>query len=507
MLKKSGKSGILFILLTLVILCLFLTACNRAEKDSREFQSLDDLAGCKLAISSGNSSYEPEIEKDLPGVSFDRYTNYFDTFLVVTNGNADAAFCFKYTFLHIKEIYPNIRYLESDYQIPIVANFSKDADDLREDFNAFIAESEQNGLMEDLAEKWLYSYGDLSEEDFVDFSDLSGNTQSFRFALNCANLPYEYLRNGKISGYEPALLYEFCKARGYRPEITESEYDAVVAGVSAGKYDMAMGSYGYTDERSENSHFSNPYFMDKIVYVIDGKADSESLPERISRGFERTFIRENRWKLFADGVLATLLITVFSVLLGSAAGFALFLLSQDRPRLTKLSYGINNTLESLPILVVLMLFFYVIFGKSSLSGVFVSIIVFALNFSFTFFTLISNSVSGISIEQKEAGLALGYSKWQTLFKIILPQAMESFIPSIRSAIVSTLKSTAIVGYVAVQDLTKSGDLVRSQTFEAFLPILTIGLLYFLLARVLVSLLNKLFVTPGERRKMRKEESK
>lgn len=505
MIKKITKEVRCFIaFLALLFISLIFISCSNKKVGFKNFKSLDDLKNCTFAISDSNSGYEKDIERELPGVSFARYTNYFDTFIAVTEGNADAAFTFKYTFVGLKESYPSLEYVESNFEIPIVANFSEDNDALREDFNLFIAESRQNGLLDKLVDKWLYRYYELTDEDVVVFSDLNENSKSIKFALNNDNIPYEYLKNGMLTGFEPALFYEFCKAREYKPEIFESRYDAVITGLASGKYDMAMGGYGYTNERSENSNFSDPYFMDKVVYTVNGKTKPKSFFERLKGSFERTFIKQDRWKLFVDGMLVTLFITMMSVLLGSIFGLLLFLISNQNKFLTKILYKINDTLEALPILVVLMIFYYIVFGKSNISGILVAIIVFGINFAFTFFALLRNNVNAIPIEQTEAGLALGYSKWQTFLKIVLPQALEFFIPSIKSAIVATLKSTAIVGYVAVQDLTKSGDIVRSQTFEAFLPIITVAILYFLLAKVLILLLNHVLISPSKKRRARKD---
>ena len=503
--SEKKKHLALIIIIYILLASVILSACSKVDGESKKFETLDDLKNCQLAINDSNSSYEIQIRDDIPGVEFQRYTNYFDIFIAVANGNADAAFAFKYTFYGIQESYPNLRYIESNFKIPIVANFSSNSNELKENFNSFIDEAQQSGLLDKLAEKWLYKYEDLGDEDIVDFSDLNDNQKSFKVATCNTNVPYEYARNGELTGYEPALLYEFCKARGYRPNVIVSSYDSIIAGVSAGKYDMALGAYGFTDERDENSNFSNPFFYDIVVYAVNRDADNANLIDRIKSGFERTFIEQNRWKLFVGGMMVTLLIAVLSVVLGSIVGFVLFLIAQKRKWIQSLSYRINDILEALPVLVVLMIFFYVIFGQADISGIVVSVLVFGLSFTFSFFALISNSVRGVPADQMEAGLALGYTARQSLFKIILPQAMESFIPAIRSAIIATLKSTAIVGYVAVQDLTKAGDLIRSQTFEAFLPIITVAILYFALAKILIFLLNKFLVTPSERRNMRKED--
>lgn len=108
MIYRFFKKKIVLILATLVVALVVMSSCSREESDAKEFKTLADLKNCTFAISDSNFSYEKEIENDLPGVQFHRYTNYFDTFIAVANSNEDAAFCFKYTFIGLKESYPNL---------------------------------------------------------------------------------------------------------------------------------------------------------------------------------------------------------------------------------------------------------------------------------------------------------------------------------------------------------------------------------------------------------------
>jgi len=479
---------------------------NQDEATAAKFKTLDDLKDATFALNDNNSAYQPDIRRDLPNVKFDFYTNYFDTFIAVTKGNADTAFTFKYTFISLKQSYPDLTYVESTTEVPIVANFSPYANDLKEDFNKFIVEARESGLLDELAAKWLDGYYNLTDESaIIDFSDLEDINGTFTFGTPNDNIPYNYLRNGKLTGYETALVYEFCKAHGYKPEVVQTDFTSVLAGTASGKYDMGVGAYGYTEERANSSNFSDSYFTDKVVFTVMGEPTTQvGIWDKIKNSFERNFIQQHRWQLLANGLVVTVIVTVLSVLVGALLGFALFLASRKMRWLEKLSLCINDTLEALPILVVLLVFFYVIFGSSKISGVAVSVMVFAMCFTFTFFALMCNSVRGVPKDQTEAGLALGYNDRQTLFKVVLPQAMEAFLPSIKSAIIATLKGTAVVGYVAVQDLTKAGDLIRSQTFDAFFPIITVALMYFLIAKFLIALLNKLLRTPSDKRKLGKE---
>ncbi len=134
--------------------------------------------------------------------------------------------------------------------------------------------------------------------------------------------------------------------------------------------------------------------------------------------------------------------------------------------------------------VLLMILYYVIFGNVSISGVAIAVIGFTLTFGAAVFGLLRMGVGAVDNGQYEAANALGYSDNQTFFKIILPQALPHVMPTYRGQIVDLLKATAIVGYIAVQDVTKIGDIVRSRTYEAFFPLIALTVIYFVLEGLL-----------------------
>ena len=130
--------------------------------------------------------------------------------------------------------------------------------------------------------------------------------------------------------------------------------------------------------------------------------------------------------------------------------------------------------------VLLMILYYIIFGSVSISGIVVAVVGFTLTFGAAVFGLLKMGVGAVENGQYEAAYALGYSNRRTFFKIILPQALPHVMPAYKGEIVGLIKATAIVGYIAVQDLTKMGDIVRSRTYEAFFPLIAITIIYFVL---------------------------
>ena len=143
-----------------------------------------------------------------------------------------------------------------------------------------------------------------------------------------------------------------------------------------------------------------------------------------------------------------------------------------------------------PVVVLLMILYYLVFGKVAVSGTFVSVIGFTLIFGAAVYRMVRSGVGAVEGGQLEAAYALGYTDRRAFYRIILPQALPHFLPAYRGEIVSLIKATAVVGYVAVQDLTKMGDIVRSRTYEAFFPLIAVAVIYFVLAAVLTFIVNR-----------------
>ena len=140
-----------------------------------------------------------------------------------------------------------------------------------------------------------------------------------------------------------------------------------------------------------------------------------------------------------------------------------------------------------------MLLFYVVFGKSDIGGAPVAILGFALIFGSFVYGHLALTVEGVDRGQIEAAYALGYSRNRTFFRISLPQAMETFRPTYTGEIVGLIKATSVVGYIAVMDLTKMGDIIRSNTYEAMFPLVAVAIIYFFItwgAAALMGLVQK-----------------
>ena len=132
-------------------------------------------------------------------------------------------------------------------------------------------------------------------------------------------------------------------------------------------------------------------------------------------------------------------------------------------------------------LVLLLIFFYIVFAGSGLDATVVAIVAFSMNFASGASSVFRAALDSVPRGQTEAALALGFTKPQTLLRVVFPQAIRSGMPLFKGQCISLLKGTSIVGYIAIQDLTRAGDIIRSRTFDALFPLLLVTVLYFVLA--------------------------
>lgn len=275
------------------------------------------------------------------------------------------------------------------------------------------------------------------------------------------------------------------------------ETGAQVSSVSSGNCDMGCGCICITSERSESVYFSDPTYKGGVVAVVRtsdlssaSQSSSSGFFASLSESFQKTFIKESRWKLILSGLCITVIISVCALVLGTLLGFAVCFLRRSKIKaVSKITSGIVKFIQGIPMVVLLMVLYYIVFAKADIGGVIIAIIGFAINFGANSGEMMRSGIDSIDRGQWEAAKVLGFGKGKTFLKIILPQAVRRFITPYEGEFINMMKMTSVVGYIAVQDLTKASDIIRSRTYEAFFPLISVALIYFLLAFLLTSLIG------------------
>lgn len=215
------------------------------------------------------------------------------------------------------------------------------------------------------------------------------------------------------------------------------------------------------------------------------------------RKFSQNFIEQNRWHYLTDGLLNTLIITIGAVILGFLLGFVVAVIRSTHDKTCKMKFWnaiaqiYLTVIRGTPMMVQLLIIYYVIFGSVNINKIFCAVLAFGINSGAYVAEIIRSGIMSIDNGQMEAGRSLGLNYRQTMLSIILPQAFKTVLPALANEFIVLLKETSVAGYIAIQDLTKGGDIIRSQTYEAFMPLLAVAAIYLVMVMGLTKLVRLL----------------
>ena len=206
-----------------------------------------------------------------------------------------------------------------------------------------------------------------------------------------------------------------------------------------------------------------------------------------------TFIETGYYSLLIEGFKNTMIITLGALVIGVAIGMLIAVIkyfAEDVKALRPLAFVCDfyvTAVRGIPVVVLLLIFYFIV--MASADGITVAIITFGINSGAYMAELIRSGINAVDKGQMEAGRSLGMSKLQATRKIIMPQALRYILPAIGNEMIALLKETAVAGYVAVVDLTRAGNLVRNNTYDAVNPLMCVAIVYLILVVLLTQLLK------------------
>ncbi len=211
--------------------------------------------------------------------------------------------------------------------------------------------------------------------------------------------------------------------------------------------------------------------------------------------FILNFIKDDRWKYIWEGLGVTLRVTFFAVIIGIVIGFLVAIVRSTYDRTGKLKI-LNvickvylTVIRGTPVVVQLLIIYFVIFGSSDINKVVVAVMAFGLNSGAYVAEIFRSGIMSIDNGQFEAGRSLGFNYVQTMIYIVMPQAFKNVLPALGNEFIVLLKETSVSGYIALQDLTKGGDIIRSRTYDAFMPLIAVALIYLVMVMIFTKLVN------------------
>lgn len=460
--------------------------------------TMDDLEG-RVVSALGGSVQDLLISSNGPACEILRSERDDDALMMVETGKACAMLESDIIWSIKKDSYPHVVAVgERINPIPIGFAFGKDKDDLRERFNIFLAGFLARNDIEQIRQDWADAD---SGRVMPQPSEVGGENGTLRFAVSAMTQPFEFIRNGEVVGLEAEILARFAISENMKWEFTDVVFSGLIPYIQSGKADAGCSIISITPERSQSIDFSDPWTFESSILLVNRKYapaglagevedDGKSFFQSVKESFYKNLIKEDRYKMILQGLDTTILISVLAALFGTLLGILLCYASMRR---NKFVSGAANVfiefMRCMPQVVFLMIMFYLVFGRTDISGLWVAVIAFTLCFGAYTSVIFRTSVQSIDKGQNEAALSMGFGKLKAFTNIILPQTVQRALPVYKGEFIGLVKATSIVGYIAVFDLTKAGDIIRSRTYEAFFPLIMVTIIYFLVIWLLTIVLR------------------
>lgn len=519
------------------------TFAAETPADAKKAEVAELLSG-KTAGATTGTPQDQIIQANVPDAEILYYNTVTDMCLALQMNKIDFFVVSTVNYYSMANQYPDMGYLNvplTTYDIGAIFPMTEDGEALRRELNEYIASIGQSGELKKLQDYWLFPKDNWEEIDIPQ----TGSKGILTFATANTLKPFSFMDGDRNAGFDIAVIAGFCREYGYGLRIENADFSGVLSGITTGKYDLAAGQISWTQERAENVLFSDFYYTQQIVPLVrsedfegcdvlvgsqDTSAESslesdseqtaaQETPADLNEGdtagtdsggdassdsgswnssghrtiwesIRRTLIDQNRWKMILNGFAVTLEITFGGFALANLLGavFCAMVLSGNKI-LNGIAAAYSRLMQGLPIMVILMLLYYVVFAHSKVSNVAVAIVGFGMVFGAYMAQLFEGGIRSVDKGQMEAALAIGFTRRQAFRGIVLPQAVRFILQGYFSNLISLMKGTAVVGYIAVYDLTRAGDIIRSSTYEAFAPLLAIAVIYFVSACVLLGLMS------------------
>ena len=483
-----------------IFFCLFLLIGSfySTVAEEQPTDALKLLEGKKAGVTTGTPQ-DQIVQDNISNAQLQYYNNISDLTLALKTKKVDFIVLSTVNYFGLILQNPEFGYLDislKTYDVGTIFPMNENGETLRKLFNQYISEIKESKKLQQLQNQWLFS----DEYQNIDIPE-DGKNGVLKMATSNTFKPFSFMLNDQNVGFDIAIVAGFCMEYGYGLQIENVDFGGTISGISTGKYDLAANQISYTDERAESVLFSDFYYTQKMVpivnaeeydssYLITSSNQATNNQNTLLTSIQKTLIDENRWISILKGLLVTIEITLGAFVIANIFGIVFCIFSITNNKFLKfLNFIYVYFMQGLPMIIILMILYYIVFAESSINSNYIAILGLGMIFGGYLSQLFEGGIRGIEKGQWEAGLSSGLTTFQTFQGIILPQVVHNLLDGYFSNFISLLKSTSIVGYIAITDLTKVGDIIRSNTFEAIIPLCVVAIIYLFLASVLIFIMK------------------
>lgn len=500
--KTKGASLAVFILIAVVFgLALtpaFAHAQSLADRVITWTQDERDqkLAHAKIGVQLGVTS-ETEVAKAYPDATSESFQSISDTIMALSAGKLDYATAPEPIALLYMRKNENLTYVKPAlYGCDVSIGMGKGQDELREKLNDAIAKLQQDGTIDAVRKKWC-------EDGNYDMSDIPvrEDGEVLTVGYSPTDEPSSFLYEGHAAGTDAEIIMRAAYEIGMRVEFQDMNFTAKLAALSAGTINAGIYMVN-TPERAKSIDFTNTvYSLDWVAMTTVDADANDSMFDAFAAGFTSTFIAEKRWAMVLEGLLVTVGIAVGSFALGTVGGGLLCYMKRSGKRgLAAVANAYCDVVTGIPVLVWLMILYYIVFANVGIPAAMVAVICFGLESSAPLSSIFVTGIDAVSRGEIEAAESMGFSLPQIYRQVVLPQAFQRIGKLYAGQLTALIKATSVVGYVAITDLTKVSDIIRSRTFDAFFPLISVAIVYFVVILVFSTVLTRLIRQADPRRR-------
>lgn len=495
--KKSFYAVFSILLMLLITPLAALSGCSKKAPDNTVF-SVDDLSGKIIGVqlgTTGDTYVKDEYEGDEAGSKVERFSKGADAIQSLKLGKLDAVVIDLQTAKAFVNVNHDLKILDEefaneDYAICIAKNNTE----LTVSINKALEELKADGTLANITNNYI---GDnIGKSPYISPENTDRSNGTLTMATNAYFPPYEFYKDGKVIGIDAEMAQALADKLGKKLVIEDMEFDSIITAVQSGKADIGIAGMTVNPDRLKNVDFSISYTTSKQVIVV---RDNEAIARNsnfIDR-FKSDFIEDNRYQYLLTGLKNTLIIAICAAIIGIIIGFLVAVVrsSHDKTGNMKVLNFICNiyltVIRGTPAMVQLLIIYYIIFGSVNINKLIVAILAFGINSGAYVAEIFRSGIMSIDSGQFEAARSLGLNYRQTMIKVILPQAFKNVLPALANEFIVLLKETSISGYIGLNDLTRGGDIIRSITYDALLPLFGVALIYLAIVVILSALVKKL----------------
>ena len=462
--------------------------------DNSIIKSVDDLVGKTIGVQTGTTgdTLATGYEKD-GTATIERYTKAADAIQSLKQNKIDCVILDEQPALAFVNSNSGLRIVEEEFSDEDYAFCVRKGDtELLNKINNALKKLKEDGTLDKIKKNYVGTDDEIGKNPYQKKDVQRSGT--LVVATNAEFPPYEYFDHDNIVGIDMDIMQAVCDEIGMELTIENMEFDSILAAVQGGKAQIGAAGITVTEDRKKQVDFTDPYTTSKQVIIIgDRESTGSELPfwERI----KHDFVDEDRWQYLVNGLLVTLEITGLAILVGLLLGTLIAIvrtIHEQNGKLIILNFICKlylTVIRGTPAMLQLLIIYYAVFSSVRVSKVLVAVVAFGINSAAYVAEVIRSGINAVDKGQFEAGCCLGLNYRRTMFGIIMPQAFKNMLPALLNEFIALLKETAICGYIGLMDLTKGGDIIRSQTFDVFLPLIAVALIYLIIVIILTRIVT------------------